>query len=85
MFKLFLSSNESIAIDDNILSDVAQNLATSANAAKDDIQKLKPSNIWVALQKLFPGFLNFAYQLLVIVVVLFVISKLISYGVIILL
>ena len=84
MFKLFLSSNESIAIDDNILSDVAQNLATSANAAKDDIQKLKPSNIWVALQKLFPGFLNFAYQLLVIVVVLFVSSKLISYGVLIL-
>lgn len=78
MFNLLLTVSSEAAT--NILSDVAESIASQGNTVSEDIEKLKPSNIFDTFYSNLPTIINLAYQILFIIVMLFISSKLISYA-----
>ena len=81
MLRLFLTTLDT---NKNIINDVAESIANQNDSVFNDIEKLKPENIINTLYHSLPTIINFIYQILFVIIILFISSKLIHYVILIL-
>lgn len=81
MLRLFLTTLDT---SKNIINNVAESIANQNDSVFNDIEKLKPENIINTLYHSLPTIINFIYQILFVIIILFISSKLIHYAILIL-
>ncbi len=79
MLKVYLANALETNIDNTVIEDITKNISSNDNAVSKDIEKLKPDNILELLHTHMPNILNIFYQILIILIILFISTKIISF------